>query len=291
MSAVIRPPAKQRTRNPEKLLERQEAITGTKYLVKWAGFDDQENSWEHESDLPKAMVAKFDAGEKKEAELQALKASKGKGSAVSKAAVLAEDGDDTEEDEEDADLDGEDSYCDVCKGGDSIEGNALVLCDGCDSAYHQDCHSPNRITEEMLDSDDLWFCSSPGCQAQSVALNEEEVRAEQGVEQGAAAGNRNGDGLDSGNDRGSVEVVEKTIDSGEASPEMTANPLFSQQVTADPTPSKVNPMLKRLEEAEKKQLERQKHRKATTGGSGRLQGMKRAMKRGSKTKRGRPLGK
>jgi len=286
VSAVIRPPAKQRTRSPEKLLERQEAITGTKYLVKWAGFDDQENSWERESDLPKAIVAKFDA------ELQALKASKGKGSAVSKANVAAEDGDETDEDEEDTDVDGEDSYCDVCKGGDSIEGNAIVLCDGCDSAYHQDCHSPNRVTEEELDSEDLWFCSKPGCQAQSVTLNEEEVRVEQGVEQGEEQGaTGNGDGLDSGDDWGSVEMVEETVESGEASTEKTANPLFSQQVTASPTPSAVNPMLKRLEEAEKKQLERQKHRKTTTAGSGRLQGMKRAMKRGSKTKRGRPLGK
>ena len=286
VKTIIRPQAKQRTRCPEILLERQEAITGVKYFVKWTGFHDKENSWEHESDLPKALVAKFIAGLQA---VKAVKALRGTTNAAGEAVDSAEDDDGTEEDEADAGMEGEDSYCDMCKGGDSLEGNAIVLCDGCDSAYHQDCHAPNGISEEELDSEDLWFCSNPGCQAQLVILKEEEARGET-AEQGVA---QDGDGPENEGDWGSVEteVVEEAVKSGEASLEKTINPLFSQQVTASPTQSEVNPMLKRLEEAEKKQLERQKHRKATTGGSGRLQGMKRAMKRGSKPKRGRPLGK
>ena len=43
-------------------------------------------------------------------------------------------------------------YCHVCVGGDSLDGNVILLCDGCDVAVHQACYGVPVIP------DGEWFC-------------------------------------------------------------------------------------------------------------------------------------
>ena len=56
-----------------------------------------------------------------------------------------------------------DIFAECCRQGHSTETNALVLCDGCDKGYHQQC--PPGITDEEL-AREKWFCKA--CQDQKL---------------------------------------------------------------------------------------------------------------------------
>jgi len=45
------------------------------------------------------------------------------------------------------------TQCTICNNGDSNPGNLIVICDGCDTGYHQKCYS-GSINLEAQD----WFC-------------------------------------------------------------------------------------------------------------------------------------
>lgn len=46
----------------------------------------------------------------------------------------------------------DDVICDACRDGDSVDGNQIVLCDGCDVAIHQRCYGIGEVPEGD------WFC-------------------------------------------------------------------------------------------------------------------------------------
>lgn len=56
--------------------------------------------------------------------------------------------------------------CAACRIGDDAEGNEILLCDGCDSAYHQLCTTPPTL----LIPDGDWFCER--CTAMMTRVEE-----------------------------------------------------------------------------------------------------------------------
>lgn len=49
--------------------------------------------------------------------------------------------------------------CTGCYRGNSPSNNLIVLCDGCDDSWHQQCHNPN-ISDEVIEIPDMdWFCT------------------------------------------------------------------------------------------------------------------------------------
>jgi len=54
---------------------------------------------------------------------------------------------------------GQEVICTECQGGVSEPPDEIVLCDCCNTGYHQSCHSP-PITDEVLSDDGDWYCHS-----------------------------------------------------------------------------------------------------------------------------------
>lgn len=54
----------------------------------------------------------------------------------------------------------DDILCIICKAGIEVPGNRIVLCDGCDRAYHQICHRPMISQATVNDKDAKWYCKS-----------------------------------------------------------------------------------------------------------------------------------
>ncbi|KAF1354007.1 origin recognition complex subunit 4 C-terminus-domain-containing protein [Delphinella strobiligena] len=52
----------------------------------------------------------------------------------------------------------EDTACKVCGKLNSAKTNVMVLCDGCNNAYHQKCHDPPIPAKALKDEDSDWFC-------------------------------------------------------------------------------------------------------------------------------------
>lgn len=50
------------------------------------------------------------------------------------------------------------AVCSVCRGGETSGNNDIGLCDGCDKAFHQQCHRPPVAT--FGSPDDQWFCTT-----------------------------------------------------------------------------------------------------------------------------------
>lgn len=72
--------------------------------------------------------------------------------------------------EEDADDD--EVLCKICSKLHSPEKNKIVLCDGCENAYHQRCHKPPISQAELDDPDSEWYCAD--CTAErSTAVGEQ----------------------------------------------------------------------------------------------------------------------
>lgn len=66
--------------------------------------------------------------------------------------MAATSGEDEGEDEED------DIVCEICGSGKEYPKNLIVLCDSCDSGFHQKCH-PTLISDALLKNDEtLWVC-------------------------------------------------------------------------------------------------------------------------------------
>jgi delta-aminolevulinic acid dehydratase/porphobilinogen synthase len=58
-----------------------------------------------------------------------------------------------DENEEDDDI-----VCEICGSGKEYTKNLIVLCDSCDSGFHQKCH-PSVISDDLLKNDEtLWVC-------------------------------------------------------------------------------------------------------------------------------------
>ncbi|KAI8912526.1 hypothetical protein EDD86DRAFT_201604 [Gorgonomyces haynaldii] len=55
-------------------------------------------------------------------------------------------------------------YCQVCDGGDEPQGNALVICDCCQKAWHQQCSNPPIAQVYVTDYDLSWYCPKEECQ-------------------------------------------------------------------------------------------------------------------------------
>lgn len=125
---TIRPPGMAKARAIEQIIDRSEAVNGVKYLVKWKGKPESENSWEREEDVPKEFIDSF--------------------------VVVGADDDDDEY---------IDYICKICKDYRSEEPNLMVICDGCMKGYHQICHDP-KITDEIVNGEDEWYCSEAECQ-------------------------------------------------------------------------------------------------------------------------------
>lgn len=51
----------------------------------------------------------------------------------------------------------DDIVCEKCHSGKQTPSNLIVLCDGCDKGWHQECHLP-IITHKMVISADKWYC-------------------------------------------------------------------------------------------------------------------------------------
>ncbi|KAJ6258481.1 hypothetical protein Dda_6523 [Drechslerella dactyloides] len=51
-----------------------------------------------------------------------------------------------------------DTACTVCKSTQDSQGNEIVLCDGCDAAYHQACHLPAIDNSFVQVAEKSWFC-------------------------------------------------------------------------------------------------------------------------------------
>lgn len=63
-------------------------------------------------------------------------------------------------------LETDSAHCATCLLGHSPPTNRIVLCDGCNAAFHQLCHTP-LITEDIVnDSESEWFCRD--CEARRV---------------------------------------------------------------------------------------------------------------------------
>lgn len=52
----------------------------------------------------------------------------------------------------------DDTACKVCGKLNSAKTNVMVLCDGCNNAYHQKCHDPPIPAKALKDEDEDWFC-------------------------------------------------------------------------------------------------------------------------------------
>jgi|SRR6185369_15873839 len=54
--------------------------------------------------------------------------------------------------------DADDIVCSLCQDGKSPKRNRIVLCDGCDTPYHQQCHDP-KIDDQIVDTAETnWYC-------------------------------------------------------------------------------------------------------------------------------------
>jgi len=63
------------------------------------------------------------------------------------------------------------SHCEICRGGDSLHGNLIVICDGCEKGYHELCHPlPIDILREK------WYCTN--CQKKSELKKDPQVKHE-----------------------------------------------------------------------------------------------------------------
>jgi hypothetical protein len=51
-----------------------------------------------------------------------------------------------------------DIVCQTCKGGRESRGNHIVLCDGCETPYHQKCHRPTISSATVNDHHAKWYC-------------------------------------------------------------------------------------------------------------------------------------
>ena len=52
---------------------------------------------------------------------------------------------------------GQEVMCSECQGGVSEPPDEIVLCDCCNTGYHQSCHRP-PITDAVLSDDGDWYC-------------------------------------------------------------------------------------------------------------------------------------
>ncbi|KAL1296910.1 hypothetical protein AAFC00_004521 [Neodothiora populina] len=52
----------------------------------------------------------------------------------------------------------EDTACKICGKLTSPKTNMMVVCDGCENAYHQKCHNPPIANRLIKDEDSEWFC-------------------------------------------------------------------------------------------------------------------------------------
>ena len=60
--------------------------------------------------------------------------------------------------------------CKLCEKPDSRVGNMIVFCDGCNTPWHQACHTPN-IPEEAIEVEEAeWFCTECRAQKQNPAV-------------------------------------------------------------------------------------------------------------------------
>ncbi|GAB7352042.1 hypothetical protein MBLNU459_g2553t1 [Dothideomycetes sp. NU459] len=66
----------------------------------------------------------------------------------------------------------DDVVCKVCRKPNSPAINMIVLCDGCDNAYHQRCHKPPISRAVLNDSDSQWFCAD--CIVSKAALRQDQ---------------------------------------------------------------------------------------------------------------------
>jgi ribosomal protein L37AE/L43A len=46
--------------------------------------------------------------------------------------------------------------CSICKSG--LDEDHIYICDGCDKAFHSNCHKP-QIDIEDMDNEDEWYCA------------------------------------------------------------------------------------------------------------------------------------
>ena len=53
----------------------------------------------------------------------------------------------------------EDTACNICGKLNSPKHNMIVMCDGCDNAYHQKCHQPHISPKVLKDDTSEWFCA------------------------------------------------------------------------------------------------------------------------------------
>lgn len=51
-----------------------------------------------------------------------------------------------------------DIICVICLSGNESLENQIVLCDGCDFPYHQQCHLPRINSAAVIDQEALWYC-------------------------------------------------------------------------------------------------------------------------------------
>ncbi|KAG0049001.1 hypothetical protein BGZ83_006144 [Gryganskiella cystojenkinii] len=49
-------------------------------------------------------------------------------------------------------------FCHGCQSQESCAGNAMVRCEGCPKAFHQQCHGDTPISDDIALSDKAWFC-------------------------------------------------------------------------------------------------------------------------------------
>ncbi|KAJ1558502.1 hypothetical protein HK096_011331 [Nowakowskiella sp. JEL0078] len=75
-------------------------------------------------------------------------------------------------------------FCARCCAGDSDEANdAIVLCDGCDTPYHQRCHDPQIADHLVQDEKEKWFCSNCTRKRDEISiLADEEAKLKHTIE-------------------------------------------------------------------------------------------------------------
>ncbi len=64
------------------------------------------------------------------------------------------------DDDEDEEEDDDDTVCMVCENGDERPNDRIVLCDTCDSPYHQSCHDPVIPARVVNNTSAPWSCSA-----------------------------------------------------------------------------------------------------------------------------------
>lgn len=134
------------------------------------------------------------------------------GSSATVAGATAADGDDDagdgggDDDEEPV----EDAVCMVCFDGLSVDGNAILFCDGCNASFHQVCYGVTEIPEGVF------YCSR--CEAVKGIVTELQRHEEDYVQYCSDEGHNSGSMLDSAQARAIVKCCACPNDHGGLKP-------------------------------------------------------------------------